>query len=423
MNSVCVIGLGHVGLPTAVLLARSGLQVIGVDTDASVCAGIASGKSSLRETGLDVLLQEVIENASLRLSATPENADVFLIAVPTPLTEDKHADLGQVLQALDSLIPALQPGNLVLIESTCPPGTCRDHIAPRLQSAGFTPGEHIHLAYCPERITPGNLLQELVENDRIIGGWDAASAEKAKQLYEYFAKGELRITDTTTAEMVKVVENTYRDVNIAFANETALLCERLGLDIQEVTQLANRHPRVNLHQAGPGVGGHCVAVDPWFLAALEPEKTELAQMARHINDAMPQHVIRAVCELLEGVDTPKVAVLGLAYKADVGDIRESPALTVVHGLLEQGITVAIHDPYVKDAPLPLESLDACIDQADLLLLLTDHATFGDLDPATLAPAMRSPRLYDTRNALDRTPWEQAGFLVRRLGQGQTILEL
>jgi UDP-N-acetyl-D-mannosaminuronic acid dehydrogenase len=343
-------------------------------------------------------------------------ADVFIIAVPTPLREDKTADMSYVVRAAESVLPHLRPGNLVILESTSPPGTCRDLLAPILARSGLRPGENLHLAHCPERVLPGRILLELIKNDRVIGGLRPGCAERARELYARFVEGEIFLTDATTAEMVKVLENTYRDVNIALANEAALICESLGIDFAEARRFANRHPRVNVHAAGPGVGGHCISVDPWFLVERAPSAARLIRCARERNDGMPEHVAGETRRLLEDIAAPKVAVLGLAYKGDVDDIRESPAIHVVELLQAAGIAVAVHDPHVKAGPFALQSLDGALSGADLLLLLTDHSEFARIDPAAASGWMRTPQVYDTRNVLNAAAWESAGFRVKRLGR-------
>jgi len=416
MRSVCVLGLGYIGLPTASILASNGYQVLGVDVDPRVVNTVNAGEIHIEEPGLRTLVQAAIQSGNLRASLTMEPCDVYIIAVPTPLTEDKRADLTYVRRAAEQVATVLKPGALVILESTSPPGTTRDIVAPLLESnSGLKPGADFHLAHCPERVMPGRIMRELIENDRVVGGYDDASAESARQLYASFVGGEVFLTNATTAEMVKVLENTYRDVNIALANEAALLCEALKIDFALVGQLANRHPRVHVHQPGPGVGGHCISVDPWFLVDAFPQDTQLIRAARERNDAMPAHVVAQTLAWLEGVEHPKAALLGAAFKGNIDDIRESPALKVAELLQEAGVEVRIHDPHVPPAQLSLHPLDAAMQDADILILLTDHAAYRDIPPTQAKAAMRTPRLYDTRAFLDHPRWQAAGFEVRILG--------
>ncbi len=420
MKKVCVLGLGYIGLPTASVLATNGYHVLGVDVSSHVVETVNNGGIHIEEPGLQTLVRAATGSGNLRAAQAPEGADVFILALPTPLTSDKRADMTFVTRATESIVPCLSKGSLVILESTSPPGTCRCLIRPLLERSGLIVGEDIFLAHCPERVLPGKILKELIDNDRVIGGYDEESARRARELYASFVEGTIFLTGVDTAEMVKLVENTYRDVNIALANETAVLCEDLGINFWEVRRFANRHPRVDLHHAGPGVGGHCISVDPWFLVELQREKSRIIRMARQCNNDMPRHVVSSALRLLEGFDKPKVAVLGLAYKGNVDDLRESPALAVVELLENEGITVAIHDPHVTRPPFPLVPCGECIQGADLLLLLTDHQQYLNLDPETVGAAMRHRCLYDTRNQLEHTAWKAAGFRVRVLGAGNGV---
>lgn len=416
-TTVCVLGLGYIGLPTASVLAAYGYQVLGVDIAPGVAATVACGRIHIEEPGLQTLVRAAVQSGNLRTATQPEPADVFIIAVPTPLTDDHRAEMRHVREAAESIAPHLRPGNLVILESTSPPGTCANLLAPILTRNGLELEKDLFLAHCPERVLPGKILRELIENDRVIGGIGAQSAERARQLYASFVEGRILCTSAATAEMVKLLENTYRDVNIALANEAALLCETLGIDYWETVALANRHPRVQLHQAGPGVGGHCISVDPWFLVEQQPEQARIIRTARERNDAMPAHVTKIVREWLADLDQPNAALLGLAYKADVDDTRESPAIAVAAQLEAAGVNVTCYDPHVKQGLFRSETLEACLREADCVVLLTGHAEFNAIDPAQAAQWMRRARLYDTRNALDHNAWRAAGFEVRVLGKG------
>jgi len=419
MKKVCVMGLGYIGLPTASVLASNGYQVLGVDVGQRVVDTVNAGNIHIEEPGLHTVVRAAIQSGNLRASTVPDKADVFILAVPTPLDEEsKKADMHFVREAAEAIVPYLERDNLVILESTSPPGTCRNLVAPILETSGLKVGADLHLAHCPERVLPGRILTELIQNDRVVGGVDDVSAARAKDLYAAFVEGEIFLTEVTTAEMVKIIENTFRDVNIALANETALLCEQLDIDFWEVARLANRHPRVNVHRTGPGVGGHCISVDPWFLVGLFPETAELIHAARRRNDTMPAYVVAQTMELLSGVTRPKVAALGLAFKGNVDDLRGSPSLIVVEQLRAQGVEVAVHDYFVRTAPIELAGLDECFTGADCVLLLTDHNDYKYLNPAEVVKLTRQRVLFDTRNLLDHDAWRKEGFRVKVLGCGK-----
>jgi len=417
METVCVLGLGYIGLPTASVLATNGFRVLGVDVSQRVVDTVNRGDIHIEEPGLHTVVQAAIQSGNLRAALVPEAADVYIIAVPTPLNADKTADMSYVRRAAESIVPHLRRGALIILESTSPPGTCTELLCPILEESGLRIGDDLYLAHCPERVLPGKILKELIENDRIIGGLNPASADRARELYAHFVEGEMFLTNTTTAEMVKLLENTYRDINIAFANESALLCERLGIDFWEVSRFANRHPRVHIHAAGPGVGGHCISVDPWFLVEKDPDQARMIRMARERNDGMPLHIAQRVQHIVAGIENPRVCALGIAYKGNVDDIRESPALHVLEHLGEMGLATAPHDPHVGHAPIALLSLDEALADADCLLLLTDHAEFRELTPEYARERMRTPTVYDTRNHLDHARWRAAGFEVHLHGAG------
>lgn len=418
MNKICVLGLGYIGLPTASVLATHGFKVVGVDVNEKVIARLQQGEPHIKEPGLRTLVRAAVKSGNLVPRIRPEEADAFIIAVPTPVTPQKQADLSFVKAAAENIVPVLRRGNLVVLESTCPPGTTRDFLAPILAESGLTVGEEVFVAYCPERVLPGRILKEIVENDRIIGGINPQSAEKAKHLYSTFVEGKLHLTDATTAEMVKLVENIYRDVNIALANELAAACEELGVDAWEVIELANRHPRVSLHRPGPGVGGHCLPVDPWFVVEKLPTQARLIKLSREINDEQPTRVFGLIAEMTADVPGPKVAVLGVSYKGNVDDTRESPARVVIRLLEERGYAVAAHDPYVEEFEHGLVGIEEALRGADCAVVMTDHDCYRHLDPAALGGLMRNKRILDTRRVLDAPAWRSAGFWVRVLGSGE-----
>ena len=413
IGRVCVVGLGHVGLPTAAVLASRGVEVIGVDVNAERVEKVNSGASPFDEPGLDSLVAEAVASGGLTAHGEPAPADVFIVAVPTPIRDDRSPDLTYVRSAVNSIAPVLRKGNLVVVESTCPVGTTErvcEWLASLRPDLAFPhlAGEasEIRVAYCAERILPGNALKELVANDRIIGGVSLMCAETAQRLYELFVDGACHVTSVRTAELTKLTENAFRDVNVAFANEMSLVCRALGIDPWEMIGLANRHPRVEILNPGPGVGGHCIPVDPWFLADAAPHLTPLIQAARQVNDGMPKVVADKVVAVSEGLDAPVVTCLGLAYKADAADLRESPAIEVVKNLQERiNGRVLVVEPFVSELPAEiavdenteLVGLDDGLAYADVVVLLTDHSVFSEISSGTLA----SKSVVDSRGLWDR----------------------
>ena len=420
MTTICVLGLGYIGLPTGSMFALAGNDVIGVDPSPRVQAALQLGQASIDEPELQTLVSAAINSRRLRVQTHPEAANVFIIAVPTPLVKrTNRADLSYVEQAARDIVPLLRRGNLVVLESTVPPGTTRDVLAPILAESGLLPGRDICVAHCPERVLPGRILVELEQNDRLAGGLTPACAERAAELYSSFVKGAIMRTNATTAEMVKVMENTFRDVNVALANEFALIAERIGVDVWEAIRLANHHPRVNVLTPGPGVGGHCIAVDPWFLVGAAPDVTHLIRASRDVNDGMPGHVVERLAALVS--PPAPVALLGVTYKAEVDDVRESPALRVAELAVERGYAVRLCDPHVRpDAPglpAPLLPIEQALRDAEAVVLLVDHRAFRDLDVDLAASLMSRKQVLDARNALDRQLWRSRGFEVSALGAG------
>ncbi len=437
-NTICVLGLGYIGLPTASTFATHDVKVIGVDVNKRVVATLQNGGLHIHEPGLRTLVQAALKSGNLLIAETPQEADAFIIAVPTPFkvggdklkvenseinqpsTDCPRADLSYVIAAAEAIVPFLRRGNLVVLESTSPPGTTTGPVTEILERSGLKAGEDFHLAYSPERVLPGQILRELIENARVVGGIAPASSEAARDLYAIFVRGEIVQTTATTAEMVKLMENTYRDVNIAIANEFARLADRFGVDVWEAIALANRHPRVKILRPGPGVGGHCISVDPWFLVEAAPDLTSLIHTARNVNDAQPQFVVDLVRRALGGaLEGRKIAALGLAYKPDVDDLRESPAVEVVRLLMAEGAEVVAFEPYKPDADLPgidlAPNLDAALQGSDLLLLLVAHAPLRELTPEVVTAQTKARLLVDTVNLWDATTWARAGFTVTRLG--------
>ena len=422
-RKLCVLGLGYIGLPTASTFATHGLQVIGVDVNRRVVDGLKNGQVHLYEPGLRTLVQAALRSGNLKICDQPEEADAFIVAVPTPFLADKRADLQYVTAATEAIMPHLRRGNLVVLESTSPPRTTQEVVAPILERSGLKAGRDFHLVYSPERVLPGQILRELIENARVIGGVDAASAEAGRDLYALFVRGEIVLTDATTAEMVKLMENTYRDVNIAIANEFARLGDRFGIDVWEAIRIANRHPRVNILQPGPGVGGHCISVDPWFLVEAAPDLTTLIRTARQVNDAQPDFVAALAQKILKGqsLQGRRVTVLGLSYKADVDDLRESPAIEVAHRLAEAGAEVHAYDPYqagfTLEGVVMEDSLEGALKGAELLLLLVGHSALRSLDPAAVVGMTPARAVLDAVAGWPAAAWQAAGFEYHCLGVG------
>lgn len=393
-RTVCVVGLGYIGLPTAVVLAQSGHRVIGVDVCDHRVDLINQGALPFLEQGLDTALGEVVSTGALVAQREVPQADVYIIAVPTPFATGHRADLSYVEAAGRAIAPHLSSDNLVILESTSPPGTTRHLadvvLAERLDLTldGFEGAPVVHFAHAPERVLPGRILVELVENDRVIGGLTACAGERARDLYSSFCRGALLLTEASTAEMVKLTENAFRDVNIAFANELSVICAELGIDVWELIALANHHPRVQILRPGPGVGGHCIAVDPWFIISAAPEASRLLRAARDVNDAKPGFVAQQVKHALGRAERPVVATLGLAYKADVDDLRESPAIAVVAELARElpSARLLAVEPHVSSLPdelaafenVELVGLEDGLIQADVVVLLVNHSQFGDI---------------------------------------------
>lgn len=394
---LCVVGLGYIGLPTSVMFADSGCEVVGVDTEAEIIESIRNGHITIEEAGLEGKVMRCIANGTLRTELRPEEADVYIIAVPTPNACDKclSCDIRAVIAACKEILPFLQNGNLVIVESTIAPRTLEDYIKPLFENEGYHIGETLYLAHCPERVLPGKILYEMCYNNRIIGGITPECTEQAANVYRKFVKGKIIKTDAKTAEITKCIENTYRDVNIALSNELAKICNELQINCLDVIKVANEHPRVNLLSPGPGVGGHCLAVDPYFIYAKLPHLAKLIKTGRDINTTMPYYVVQNTVRLLHGIKEPKIVAMGIAYKGNTDDIRESPAIKVVDLLEADGFKIQIYDPYIKsDNKLELTKV---VKESDLLLILTDHDEFRDIDYSELVKGMRRPYIFDTRN--------------------------
>ncbi|WP_262174278.1 nucleotide sugar dehydrogenase [Saccharococcus sp. Marseille-Q5394] len=423
-KSICIIGLGYIGLPTAVMFANHGHKVHGVDINESVVESIRNKHLHIEENGLQERLDEAIDSNMFTVSTTPIKADVFILAVPSPIKEDKTANLEYIRSAAKAIAPFVEKGNLVILESTVPPRTVQDVVIPELIPTGLEIGTELFVSHSPERVIPGRVFEELISNDRIIGGVNEESAKMTSELYRSFVKGHMHETDDTTAELVKVMENTYRDVNIALANELAKLSATIGVDVWEAIRLANFHPRVNIHQPGPGVGGHCIAVDPWFLVELNPEIAKIINLSRKTNDGMPAYTADLLTTILQakGIDTneAKVAVLGLAFKGNIDDMRESPSIDVVEELQKRALNVVAFDPHIKKNNLEIQTqkMDEALEGAQAAIILTSHNEFKDLDPAEIADVMESRIIIDTKQCIDREKWRAAGFEVYVLGDSK-----
>ncbi|GAB7026397.1 UDP-N-acetyl-D-mannosamine dehydrogenase [Geotalea toluenoxydans] len=398
-QKIVVMGLGYIGLPTASMLATKGHEVIGVDINEEAVNTINSGRIHIVEPDLDILVRSAVNSGNLRASLVPEEADTFIIAVPTPFKNGEQAhlkipDVSYVDAATRAIAPFLREGSLIILESTSPVGTTEaiGEIIKQLRpDLAQHPGTNNHspqvfIAHCPERVLPGHIIRELVDNDRIIGGVNKASAEKARDLYNTFCNGTIFLTDSKTAEMSKLVENSFRDVNIAFANELSLISDRVGVNVWDVIELANRHPRVNILNPGPGVGGHCIAVDPWFVVSAAPEEARLIRTAREVNDHKPHWVMNKIKAKAERFKEPVIGCLGLSFKANIDDLRESPAMEITKGLISSGVgRVMACEPNVCNgsAGMELHELSQVLREADILVVLVDHDEFKTIDKELL----------------------------------------
>ena len=396
---VCIIGQGYIGLPTAALFTRNHCEVVGVDVNEEIVNKLNQGIIHIEEPGIAEIIKNAVENNVYSASLTPQKADAFIITVPTPyIIENYSCDLSYVITACESILPYLEKGNTVIIESTIAPMSNDETIKHILEKEGFTIGKDLYLAHCPERVLPGKILEELVHNDRIIGGVTPECSKKACEVYGQFVEGDLMLTEAKTAELSKCMENTFRDVNIALANELAKICAKIGVNALDVIKMANKHPRVNLHSPGPGVGGHCLAIDPYFIYAKAPETAKIIKLARDTNNSMPDFVCENVKKI---VSKGKIAILGVSYKGNTGDDRESPAYEIITKLKQDGFDIAIHDPHIKNDDFV--SLDDASKDADLILILCDHNEFKTIDFDLISKNMKNPVVFDTKNIINEVP--------------------
>jgi UDP-N-acetyl-D-mannosaminuronic acid dehydrogenase len=406
-NRISVVGLGYIGLPTAAVLASRGVEVVGLEISQRVVDIINKGEIHIVEPGLDVVVKTSVLTGKLRASCKAETADAYLIAVPTPFKNDHVPDISYVEAATTAIAPVLKKGDLIILESTSPVGTTDkmsdllSGLRPDLKFAKENSEEcDVYLAYCPERVLPGHVLRELIENDRVIGGINKVSAEKATTLYKIFVEGECIVTNARTAEMTKLTENSFRDVNIAFANELSMICDQFNINVWELIQLANRHPRVKILQPGPGVGGHCISVDPWFLVHQSPQYAKIIHTARKVNDHKPHFVLEKINKAANKLKKPVVAFFGLAFKANIDDLRESPSMEIVEAFAKDtNATTLVVEPYVDAVPghladLKVRKVDTptAIKEADILVLLVDHDEFKLINKSMV----ESKVLIDTR---------------------------
>ena len=392
---VCIIGQGYIGLPTAALFARNHCKVVGVDINEKMIENLNNGIIHIEEPGISDIIKQALKNKVYKASLKPEKADAFIITVPTPyIPENYSCDLSYVISACESIIPFLEKGNVVIVESTIAPMSTDNIVKPIFEKEGFTIGNDLYLAHCPERVLPGKIIEELIHNDRIIGGITPECSQKASEVYGQFVEGELMLTEAKTAELSKCMENTFRDVNIALANELAKICSEIGVNALDVIKMANKHPRVNLHSPGPGVGGHCLAIDPYFIYAKSPETAKLIKLARDTNNSMPGFVCENVRKIIK---KGKIAILGVSYKGNTGDDSESPAYEIIADLTKD-YEISIHDPHISN-PNFVSFKEAVID-ADLILILCDHNEFKNLDYTLIH---EDTIIFDTKNIIYKVP--------------------
>lgn len=401
MKKICMIGIGYVGLPTAAMFASKGHKVIGYDLNQKAVDALNKGEIIIEEPGLLELVKDCVQKGNLSATTTcPPDCDVYIIAVPTPINEDKTADMSYVESATKAIVPHLKKGCIVILESTSPPRTVEDLMIPILKETGLEIGEELLVAHSPERILPGKVIEELRTNSRIVGGINEKSSLEVKKVYESIVEGEIFITTSTTAEMCKVMENTFRDVNIALANELAKISEELGVNAFEVIRLANHHPRVNLLSPGPGVGGHCIALDPWFLVE-KSENAKLIKQARLINDSMPKFVFDKIKTILGGFNGQTIALFGVTYKPNIDDIRESPVMNLLNMLKKENVKVNVCDPHAKDQIENNMDIYEALKDASIMVLGVNHDEFKNIDFSKVSTLLKDKNILDTRNFFDR----------------------
>jgi len=410
MKKICVIGLGYIGLPTASILANNGYDVLGIDINDKVIEKLKNGILHIEEPDLKGIFINAINSGKLRVSKKIEKADVFIISVPTPLTAENKAELSYVESACIEISKYIEKGNLIILESTSPPNTTENLVGGIIfKNSNLKAGKDYFLSFCPERVLPGKIIYELINNSRIIGGINKESAIKAREIYSSFVKADIYITDLKTAEIVKLAENTYRDVNLAFSNELSLICNYYHINVWDVIKFANMHPRVNILNPGPGVGGHCIPIDPWFIIQNLKIKNTLIEKCRNINNEMPLIISRKIIELIKEKINSKVTLFGASYKEDIGDTRGSPTLVIAEELRSKSINVSMYDPLVKNFKLKLTNLEDSLIDSDLLVLMVGHGIFRNLDMKYIAGLMRTRNIFDTRNFFNKNEIVSYGF--------------
>jgi len=415
MKNICIMGMGYIGLPTACMMANNGFNVLGIDVNDEIIEKLSSGQLHIEEPELEEIFKKAFNEKKLRVSKNIEKCDVYIIAVPTPVKKDNKAELRYVIEATEMIRDFVSKGSLVILESTSPPGTTRDIVGDLItKKTGLTAGTDYFLAFCPERVLPGKIIYELVNNDRVIGGINEKSANLAKEVYGSFVKGNMYLTTLETSEFVKLAENTYRDINIAFANELADICEDYRINIWEVIKFANMHPRVNILNPGPGVGGHCIAIDPWFILENIDRKDTLIEKSRNINNSRPYLISKKIFNIISGIKNPKVTIFGITYKENVGDIRESPALEIIEELSKKGVDVNVYDPVVANFKGKLKNLEDSLKDSDMLLLFVGHKQYKNINLNYIAGLMRNKNIFDTRNFYDQAELEKSGLNYFRI---------
>lgn len=411
---ICVIGQGYIGIPTAALFAENNCEVVGVDINENTVRLLNNYQIPIEEPGIENIIIKSLQKGNLKIKMTPEEADVYIITVPTPyIPENYSCDLSYVCSACESIIPYLKEDSVVIIESTISPLSMDEIIKPLFENKGFVIGETLFLAHCPERVLPGQILFELVNNNRIVGGITPKCAEKAAEVYSIFVKGEIIQTEAKTAELSKCMENTFRDVNIALVNELVKICSDIGVNALDVIQLANKHPRVNLHNPGPGVGGHCLAIDPYFIYSKSPENAKIIKLSRDVNSDMPNFVVDCVNKILRNVKhNHQISIFGVAYKGNTDDDRESPAYEIINKL-ESKFKINIYDPHVEKENFM--GLEDSIKNSDLILILTDHDEFKKIDYSKLHDKMNNQIIFDTKNILNENYFNNKQFTLINFG--------
>ncbi len=409
MPKICVLGLGYIGLPTACILANNGYDVLGIDINEEIINKLNSGSIHIDEPDLKKIFFKAFSNKKLKISKHLEKSDVFIISVPTPL-DNKKADLSYIINAVNMINDYIEKKNLVILESTSPPGTTENIVGEIIfKNKGLKAGIDYYLAFCPERVLPGKLIYELINNDRVIGGINKESAERAKNIYKSFARGKFFLTDLKTAEFVKLAENTYRDINLAFSNELALICDDYNINIWDVIKIANKHPRVKILNPGPGVGGHCIPIDPWFILESSKYRNTLIEKSREINERIPFAVVEKILSIIKGIKKPKVTLFGATYKENVDDIRESPTIVIAEELLKKGIKVSIHDPVANNFKYSLSDLEDSLKESNLVVLLVGHDSFREISFDKMSEYMKTKNILDTRNFYNKKKSNKFGF--------------